>query len=391
MRGPWVAQPFLVPDDFRAFMKQVVSYLDAPSGSDTGAKFVDAEDALQDETGYGGRVDGADLYRFTYITSNGHHKWVVELREAAIREIADGLLIEVMGERFELLRTNRREPKGHPLLIWGEYGDDALLVRDHTELVDALDALHALAQTSPRMLRMWSAADDQVIAMMWQDDCALYVVESLDGYSTSRGEGERAQRTGSFPIVDHDGRPFSVPYQDCVPWAVARGALLQFIDRGDLGTELRSDGSIPSGLLMMGDVDREAALEPRAEPPRMLEVSSIPRLLAPSPPGVDEPDAHDSTLDEPAPPPLKVEELSAWARRLIEVLFSRELIELGTTNLDEITYHLGSLLQAHGAEAQHSLDTAEWLANEIGAVRGIDKLFATGGDLQIALRRSRSL
>lgn len=388
MRGPWAAQPFLVPDDFRAFMQQVVHYLDEPSE----AKFVDAEDALQNETGYGGRVDGADLYRFTYITTNGQHKWEVELREEAIREIADGLLIEVMGERFELVRTNRREPKGHPLLIWGEYGDDALLVRDHTELGLALDALHQLAQSGPRMLRMWSAADDQVIAMMWQDDCALYVVESTDGYSTSRGEGERAQRTGAFPIVDHDGRAFSVPYLDCVPWALARAALLRFIDRGELGSELRSDGSIPSGLLMMGDVDREAALEARAEPPRMLESSSIPRLLAPPP--------VEATIDEavayeppPAPvaPPLRVEELSAWARRLIELLYSRELIELGTANLDEITYHLGSLLQAHGAEAQHSLDTAEWLANEIGAVRGIDKLFATGGDLQIALRRSRSL
>ena len=35
------------------------------------------------------------------------------------------------------------------------------------------------------------------------------------------------------------------------------------------------------------------------------------------------------------------------------------------------------------------MDTAEWLANEITAIRGIHKLFATGGDLQIALRRSR--
>jgi hypothetical protein len=68
---------------------------------------------------------------------------------------------------------------------------------------------------------------------------------------------------------------------------------------------------------------------------------------------------------------------------------SRELVELGKANLDEISYQLGGLLQAHGKEAQDSMDTAEWLANEITAIRGIDKLFATGGDLQIALRRSR--
>ena len=72
------------------------------------------------------------------------------------------------------------------------------------------------------------------------------------------------------------------------------------------------------------------------------------------------------------------------------MLYARELIELGNANLDEISYQLGGLLQAHGTEAQDSIDTAEWLANEIGAVRGIKRLFATGGDLQIALRRSQA-
>ena len=43
-----------------------------------------------------------------------------------------------------------------------------------------------------------------------------------------------------------------------------------------------------------------------------------------------------------------------------------------------------------GTEAEHSIDTADWLANEIKNVRGVAKLFATGGDLQIALRRTRS-
>jgi hypothetical protein len=87
--------------------------------------------------------------------------------------------------------------------------------------------------------------------------------------------------------------------------------------------------------------------------------------------------------------PLQHEQLSAWAKKLVDLLTDRELIELGMHNLDELTYQLGGLLQAHGTEAQFSLETAEWLANEIGSVRGVAKLFATGGDLQIALRRSR--
>ena len=36
-------------------------------------------------------------------------------------------------------------------------------------------------------------------------------------------------------------------------------------------------------------------------------------------------------------------------------------------------------------------NAADWLANEIGAVRGVHKLFATGGDLQIAIRRAREV
>ena len=105
---------------------------------------------------------------------------------------------------------------------------------------------------------------------------------------------------------------------------------------------------------------------------------------------VPDPVEHDEpTMPVEADSALTAERLSAWAKRLLEMLHTRELIELGNNNLDEITYQLGGLLQAHGLEAEHSADTADWLANEIGAVRGISKMLATGGDLQIALRRSR--
>ena len=382
-------QPFLIPDDFRAFMTQVVYRLDTPGAA---PELLDAEDALQHETGYGGRVDGGDQYRFTYIAADGHHKWEIEMTEAAIREIADGLLIEVMGEQFDLVRTANRQPKGHPLLIWGEYGDDALVARDRAELLHALDSLHSLAQDGPRMLRLWSAADDQIVAMLSRGDCALYVVESLDGYGTSCGDSTTGD---AFEIVDPDGRPFAVPRHDCVPWSIARNALLNFALRGDLGPELRLEGRIPSGLLMLGDVDRKAALAARGEAPRTVARSSLPRMLRPIPADLSEETfdehttPHGGSPADLAEPPLQADELAAWARRLINLLDARALIELGATSLDEIAYHLGSLLQAHGAEAQDSLDTAEWLANEIGAVRGIDKIFATAGDLQIALRRSR--
>ncbi len=374
--------PFLIPDDFRAFMKEVVADLDA------GDHLLDAEDAFQHECGYGGRVDGADTYAFTYITGDGVHKWSVALREAAIRNIADGLLIEVMGEQHEIVRTHRRASIGAPLLIWGEYGDDALQARAEAQVHAALDSIHESAAEHPRMLRMWSDADDQVVAVVWRDLCALYVVESLGGYATSTGD---QSLTDALPAYDHDGKPLLVPYADCVSWPVARSALLWFLERGDLGPGVVIDGRIPSMLLMLGDIDRKAALAARAEPPREVSRSSLPRMLTPIPEPVQVEDESTTPVEMPIEiaTPLRIEDLAAWARRLIELLFKRELIELGPTSLDEISYHLGGLLQAHGAEAQHSIDTAEWLANEIGAVRGVEKLFATGGDLQIALRRSR--
>jgi hypothetical protein len=374
-----IEEPFLVPDDFRAFMQRVVAYLDAPGDE----KFLDAEDAIQDETGYGGRVE-PDQFRFTYITRDGLYKWEIPLHEAAIRYIADGLLIEVMGERRDIVRTKQRAPVGEPLLVWGEYVDDALAVSSEEQFLAALDGLQTASFDAPRMLRVWSATDDQCVAVIKGDASALYVVESLDGYGTSTGD---RTRTESFGVVDHDGKALLVPWADCIPWAIARRGLAHFIQHGDLGQEISIDGRIPSVLLMMGDIDRKAALASRGKAPSELRGSSLPRLSAPIPAEIIAIDERTTPVEVEAP--LQVEQLSAWARRLIEVLYARALIELGNANLEEITYDLGGLLQAHGTEAEHSLDTAEWLANEIGAVRGITKLFATGGDLQIALRRTR--
>lgn len=379
---------FLVPDDFRAFMRSVVGYLDTLGGD----KLLDAEDAFQDECGYGGRVDGATAYRFTYLTVDGVHRWAIALDELEIRAIADGLQIEASGERSELVRTRQREPTGDPLLIWGAYNDDALTVASLDDLVTALATLRLYAIDKPRIFRMWSSSDDQLVAAVWGDVCALYVIESSDGYATSTGD---QRRTDSFEVLDHDGNPLIVPWADCVAWPVACRALIRFAAHGDLGPEITVEGRIPSQLLMHGELDRQTVLAIRPEPARDPRRSSLPRL---TPVPVEAVQAVPITIDQATELTTPVErelssvaELTAWGRRLIQVLFAQGLIELGQgPGIDEISYQLSGLLQAHGAEAEHALDTAEWLANEMGSIRGIEKLFATAGDLQIALRRSRS-
>ncbi|MBL9014428.1 MAG: hypothetical protein JNL83_09635, partial [Myxococcales bacterium] len=288
----------------------------------------------------------------------------------------------VDGEKFDIVRTHRRTPHGEPLLVWGEYPDDALRVRSEPELLGALDALYAGAADKPRLLRVWTAADDQLVAVLRKDACALYVVESPEGYATSMGDHER---TDSFQLADHEGHQLTVPWADCVSWDYARRAIVRFIEHSDLG-DVPVEGRIPSLLLMMGDIDRKAALAARPDTPAALSETSLVRGTVPS--AVDPADEVTSPHEVDAPKgPV---EHARWARRLLEVLQTRELVELERgPNLDEMSYQLGGLLQAHAIDAEHSIETADWLANELGRMKGIRKLFATGGDLQVAIRRSR--
>lgn len=374
---------FLVPDDFRAFLRSVVEDLDAPDGGTQ----VDAEDAFQDACGYGGRV--GDAYRFHYLTRDGMQRWTIALAEHEIRAIADGLQIEADGECAEIAHRHHRAPSGEPLLIWGTYDDDALTVRSLDDLVTALEVLRLAAAEEPRVLRVWSPSDDQLVAAIWRDHCALYVLESADGYATSSGD---PRRTDAFEVLDHDGSRLVVRWADCVAWPAACRALSRFAAHGELGPEIAVERRIPSQLLMHGELDRQAVLATRTEPAHDPRSSSLVRMTASAVPVVLS-DSVDTTVPV-EPGRVDLPELVAWARRLIELLFARALVELDdlpddSRGIDELCYQLSGLLQAHGDEAEHALDTAEWLANEIGALRGIRKLFATGGDLQLALRRSR--
>ncbi len=372
-------RPFVIPEDFRDFMKSVVVYLDTPHPG----QMLDAEDALDSECGYGGRIDGVDTFLFRYLSRDGHQRWDVTLKEAQIRDIADGLLIEVEAEPFEIVRTSRRTPVGEPLLVWGEYPEDALRIRSAEDLLAAFDTLHMMAADRPKLVRVWTAADDQLVMALWGDRCALYVVDSPDGYATSMGDPTLNE---SFVVTDHEGRPLMVPLADCVSWDYARRALVRFVEHSDLG-DVPVEGRIPSQLLMLGDVDRKTALGARPDIGNDLETTSLRRPSVPVP---VEP-AEETTAPVEPQPVLGPLELSKWAQRLLERLKMRGLIELApAANLDDLGYQIGGLLQAHAVDAEHSVEAADWLANEIGAMRGVT-LFATGTDLQVAVRRSRDV
>jgi hypothetical protein len=342
---------FHIPDDFRVLMRDVVAKLDF--GDDPGA--VVGTRAFEAECGHGGRVEGRDLWRFTYIANGGHERWEIELRTQQLRDVAAGLVDEVDGRKLE---GNSRVMRGEPLLVWGEYDEDALRVRSLSDLGVALDALYSIGAIEPIAARLWSTSDDQVVAVFNGLDVALYIVGSQHGYGTSVGDPTRSD---AFDLVDHDIGQISIPWAHCIPWRLARPALLRFAEYGDLGDEILLDGSIPSALLMLGDFDRSSELETRRTPLPDPAATSLPRK---------------------AP-------CGSWAERLLGSLVELHLIEIDTSIQDGITAKLAMLLQAYGEDAQDSPEPAQKLTKELEKIRGVGALFATAGDLQIALRRTQ--
>jgi hypothetical protein len=344
-----VSQSFPIPDDFRAFMRDVAGKVDWGDRED-----LRGSEALQHACGRGGLVEGG-TFRFTYLEKDGHGRWEIELSEQQIRDIANGILVEVEGVQ---LAEGTRTARGDALLVWGEYDEDALRTRSTNELAIALDGLRAIGTVQPCLVRLWSTGDDQAVAAFSGPDCAIYVVQSAAGYGRSVGD---PTRTDSIELVDHDVGPVTIPCSDSVPWPIARAALLRFAERGDLGDDVILDGSIPTTFLMLGDFDRDAELATRRQPPTDPVLSSLPGKV---PQGL-------------------------WSKRLVESLLELQLVEIDMHIVDAIVARVAMLLVQLGDDAIDSPEAAAKLAKEVERVRGIGALFATAGDLQIALRRTQ--
>ncbi|HTL36747.1 MAG TPA: hypothetical protein VL326_26615 [Kofleriaceae bacterium] len=342
---------FKIPADFRAFMREVAAKVDfGEIGTAVG------DNALEHECGRGGRIEkGSQMYRFTYLEKGGYGRWEIELREQQIRDIASGLIEEV--EALQLAEGTRAN-RGDALIVWGEYDDDALRVRTLTELGIALDGMMAASMLAPCLLRLWGTSDQQAIAALNGLDVALYVIASEQGYGRSVGDPTRSE---TFRIIDHDVGAIDIPWSDVIPWRIARGALLRFVEHGDLGDQVILDGSIPTQFLMLGDYDRQAELATRRPPPQ---------------------DPAQSSLPQKAPH-------GEWAKRLLKSMIELQLIEIDMHIVEPILARLAILLILHGDDALDSTESAQKLAKEIERVRGVGALFATGGDLQIALRRTQ--
>ena len=344
-------QLFRIPYDLREFMREVSDQLD--SGADRSSLV--GPDALQHACARGGRVEGTDDYQFTYTAADGQRRWGISLREQQIHDIAHGQLFDIEADQLD---GDTRTSRGEALIVWGEDDDDALRVRSMFDLGIVLDALHAIAAFQPTTLRMWSVSDDQALAVIDGNECAIFVVVSNEGYGTSVGDPTRSDE---FELVDHDAGAMTIYGRDCIPWRVARLALIQFAEDGRLGSEVILEGSISSQLLMFGDFDRQAELESRRQPTADPAMSSL---------------AHKSPH-------------GAWAKRLLDGLVDLRLIEIDSSARDAIIARLSILLTQLGSEAQDTPEAAHSLQRSLAKLPGVGVLFASAGDLKIALRRTQ--
>jgi hypothetical protein len=344
----WVSSVFKIPPEFRAFMREVAAKVDfGEIGTAVG------DNALEHECGRGGRIEhGSQVYRFTYLEKGG---WEIELREEQIRDIASGLIVEI--EALQLAEGTRAN-RGDALVVWGEYNEDGLRVRSLTDLGAVLDGMAAASLATPCLIRLWGTSDQQAVAALNGLEAAIYVVASEQGYGRSVGDPTRSE---TFRINDHDVGVVDIPWSDVIPWRIARDALLRFAEHGNLGDQVILDGSIPTTFLMLGDYDRAAELVSRRPPPTDPAQSSLP---------------HKAPQGE-------------WAKRLLKSLIEFQLVEIDMQIVDAIMARLTILLIIRGDDALDSPEAAQGLAKEIERIRGVGALFATGGDLQIALRRTQ--
>ena len=134
-----------------------------------------------------------------------------------------------------------------------------------------------------------------------------------------------------------------------------------FAEKGVLGDSVIVDGSIPTQFFFLADFDRAAELETRRQPVA---------------------DPAESSLPKKAPH-------GEWAKRLVNSLLELQLIEVDMHIVETVMARVAILLIMYGDEALDTPKAAQQLAREIARVRGVGALFATGGDLQIAMRRTQ--
>lgn len=257
-----------VTESLRQLMAEVVTRLDSTDED----VFLDADDAVQVDDAYGGRVKRGS-FRFVYLPDDAT-RWVITLRERQVRDVADGHLQVVSAERETAARPERAPECGDPLLVWGDGPAEALAVRDPEHVRVVLAALAAGATRTPRWFRLWSRRDDLMFGVITVGECRLQIVWSDGRYATSRGTDEQ---TETFEAPNAKGGLTKISWAECIDWRIALQAALEFTSTGNLGDLPVKEEVWPDVVVRAaGGRAKELASRP-TPPPTDPATSSLPR------------------------------------------------------------------------------------------------------------------
>jgi hypothetical protein len=233
-------EPLTITDSIRELMSAVVERLDS---SDEDA-FLDADDAVQIEGAYGGRV-GANRFSFVYLPDRTT-TWTFELSEPQVRDVADGHYETVPAERQQQAPEAPREESGEALLVWGDGARDAMLLRSREEARRALTALRASVGATPAWFRLWSRRDDLLFGVVTREEWCVQAVWPNRGYASSQGDDAQSE-TFEGPTIRGGKR--QIPWSQCVDWRLALEAAAEFAASGTLGDLPRRERIDPDVMI----------------------------------------------------------------------------------------------------------------------------------------------
>jgi hypothetical protein len=259
-------EPLSVDDPVRELMSEVVARLDS---SDEDA-FLDADDAVQVECAYGGRI-GPDRFSFVYLPDRTT-TWTFELSERQVRDVASGFYGTIPAIRRERAAAEeRRAESGHALLLWGDGPRDGVLLQGGEDARHALTALRASVAGQPLWFRLWSRRDELLFGVVTRDEWCLQAVWPGQGYASSQGDDAQTE-TFEGPTIKGGKRP--IPWSHCVDWRIALEAAVEFARSGALG-DLPRRSRIDPDVLIHATRGRARDWKGPSPVPASLEASSL--------------------------------------------------------------------------------------------------------------------
>lgn len=323
------------------------------------------ETRLQGGGASGGRLPGTERFSFTYSPPDKGLRWVFDVDEPQLRELASGRLLEVPARRRTMVVPRRRPASGQPLLVWGAGELDLLEISTENDLGVMLQALRLESlDKGPRAFHLWSRCEDLLEGVIHNDLIAVRVVWSDGKGCTSQGDEVQLETLVARGV---ELAEIEVFWCDFLAIDTLIERLTDFAQQGELPQDLPRSERIEPRLLDLSRRHREGVLSKRSALTEPAETSLAPWI----------------GRELPGAPVFDAGEL---ARRLLDRLLSGELLSLE----DGVSPHaleepVTQLIEESGALASSSEEAANEMADALSELEGVDDIFISGEELMALL------